>query len=153
MLIKNLDDTLVNGSIGTVMGFYTQAESNALEVTPSGIAPGTIYKELKELEEAEADVIPDIKPDVKSKADKNRYPLVRFLQRDGGFRTYLTTPESWKNELPNGEIVASRSQIVSISKDIEALLPCRSSPFLLTSFSLFEFARSLLFSLGQVSML
>lgn len=46
-------------------------------------------------------------------ANLPKYPVVRFILPNGGYRTEHMTPEVWKNELPNGEILASRTQIVS----------------------------------------
>lgn len=130
MLIKNLDETLVNGSIGTVLGFYTAQEVAAMQ--QSDIDPDAIYQEgkdadvliksaLSKFEDDLSNIKPnprsDIKPDLKSsvvKRNQKTYPLVRFISaQSGGFRRIHVIPESWKNEHSSGEIIASRSQIVS----------------------------------------
>lgn len=124
MLIKNLDETLVNGSIGTVKGFYTAQEVAAMQHNID-INADSIYQEGKDADalmkvastSKEEDVKPDIKPDVNAIAKKPQktYPLVRFIApQSGGFREFHCVPESWKNEQPDGTVVASRSQVVSV---------------------------------------
>lgn len=103
MLIKNMDDTLVNGSIGKVLRFAdVEAESDlALEKN------GEAKKFGKE---------PPKKPSGKI------YPVVEFLQPGGHKRTVIVQPESWKVELPSGEVQVSRTQVNGLS-----LLPPHSS--------------------------
>jgi len=84
MLIKNMDDTLVNGSIGRVIGF----------------SDGTPYKDESNPE----------KGVVKKKAG-TLYPIVSFSIPGGYLKEVLITPEVFKVELPNGEVQASRSQV------------------------------------------
>nr|POF14089.1 atp-dependent dna helicase pif1 [Quercus suber] len=99
MLIKNVDDSLVNGSPGRVLGFmdettfdrYHESDSNA----DSG-DPGEGYEE-----KARSRVITTSK----------QYPVVRFTIADGTTRDLLCQPETWKVELPNGEVQASRMQV------------------------------------------
>ena len=40
-----------------------------------------------------------------------KWPLVSFLQPDGSERHLLCQPETWKIELPNGEVQAQRQQV------------------------------------------
>lgn len=40
-----------------------------------------------------------------------KWPLVRFTLPDGSGRTLLCQPETWKIELPNGEVQAQRQQV------------------------------------------
>lgn len=111
MLIKNIDETLVNGSLGTVMAFMDEKTFD-------------IYHE--DEEEFQAAESMDVnhedmsQPRKKLKALLNkdlvadtagRWPLVRFAMSDGTSRDLLCQPEMWKIELPNGEVQASRSQI------------------------------------------
>ena len=60
-----------------------------------------------------------------------KWPLVRFHLPNGQTRDYLARPESWKTELPNGEVQASRTQVplilawaMSIHKSQGQTLPC-----------------------------
>lgn len=103
MLVKNMDDTLVNGSLGKVIGFMTEPMFN-------------IYKE------NEAELLNGDGPsEAAMKTEQMKmglglnttqvYPLVRFANADGTTRDLLTKREEWKVELPNGEVQASRSQI------------------------------------------
>lgn len=109
MLIKNLDETLVNGSLGTVIGFSTES---AFEI--SGGAFGS--------EDAPGD--DDVDPLVKRRLaafgreldkgagpDKKKYPLVQFHAVDGSARIMLCVSEPWKVETPTGEVQASREQL------------------------------------------
>lgn len=119
MLIKNLDETLVNGSIGTVKGFYTTQEVAAMQHNID-INADSIYQEGKDADalmkaastSKEEDVV---NPSAVAKKPQKTYPLVRFIApQSGGFREFHCVPESWKNELPDGTVVASRSQVVSV---------------------------------------
>jgi ATP-dependent DNA helicase PIF1 len=40
-----------------------------------------------------------------------KWPLVSFMQPDGSERHLLCQPETWKIELPNGEVQAQRQQV------------------------------------------
>ena len=89
MLIKNVDETLVNGTIGVVKEF----------VHPSA------YK----------DDITGVNADDKEKAKKKQpsgilYPVVSF-KCPGYTKDVMVTPEAFKVELPNGELVAQRQQV------------------------------------------
>jgi ATP-dependent DNA helicase PIF1 len=96
MLIKNTDDTLVNGSLGRVIKFET-ARSHAGGTT-------------------------DDKEDAKKKVkDERVYPIVRF-ERKGLIREVIVMPETWKSELPSGEIQASRTQARSFRSCMLSLL-------------------------------
>jgi len=103
MLVKNMDDTLVNGSLGKVIGFMTETMF-------------TIYKENEEeLLNGDGPSEAAMKTEqAKMTLGLNSaqvYPLVRFANPDGTTRDLLTKREDWKVELPNGEVQASRSQI------------------------------------------
>ena len=111
MLIKNIDDTLVNGSVGKVIAFMDEKtfdiyhededEFQAVEKMDQDDEEMTISrKKLKAL------INKDVAGDTSQK-----WPLVRFQIADGTSRDLLCQRESWKIELPNGEIQASRSQI------------------------------------------
>lgn len=92
MLIKNMDDTLVNGSIGKVVRFA--------DVEVEGDIALEKNNEMKKLGKE-----PPKKPSGKI------YPVVEFLQPGGYRRTVMVLPESWKVELPSGEVQVSRTQV------------------------------------------
>ena len=111
MLIKNIDETLVNGSLGKIIAFMDEKTFD-------------FYHE----DEEEFQAIENMDPNdegmtrarlrLKDKMNKDavantsqKWPLVRFHIADGTTRDLLCQHESWKIELPNGDIQASRSQI------------------------------------------
>ncbi len=105
MLIKNMDETLVNGSLGTVEGFMT--ESTFGLGGGDGCGSGD-------------DADPDVKKRIKAFSrqlessggqENKKYPLVRFHAVDGSQRVLLCVPEEWKVELPTGEVQACRKQL------------------------------------------
>lgn len=94
MLIKNVDDTLVNGSMGRIVRFVDQAtysKEQGQDVTVLGGNSG-------------------MKKPV-STVGGTRYPLVEFLLPNGSMRPCLVMPEVWKVELPDGEVQVSRTQL------------------------------------------
>lgn len=110
MLIKNMDETLVNGSLGKVVAFMDE---------------GTFDYYHKHEEEFHGDsgdesVAARARKKIKGMAyDPKKgpistarlWPLVSFIQPDGTERHLLCQPESWKIELPNGEVQAQRQQV------------------------------------------
>jgi ATP-dependent DNA helicase PIF1 len=106
MLIKNMDETLVNGSLGTVTGFMTE---NTFELTGGIEDDGSdvetdskIKKRIKAFSKA---------LDSSATSDAGQYPMVKFHAVDGTERILLCVPEEWKVELPNGDVQASRKQL------------------------------------------
>lgn len=108
MLIKNLDETLVNGSLGTVIGFSTET---AFEISGGAYEDGY---------ENGDDVDPKVKKRLAAFSrqlsenagpDKKKYPLVQFHAVDGSARIMLCCSEPWKVETPTGEVQASREQL------------------------------------------
>jgi ATP-dependent DNA helicase PIF1 len=104
MLIKNLDETLVNGSLGRVHSFMTEQRfadwnENEDSLVENGVKP---YDE-----EARARQ----KAEILGLDTQRVYPVVCFSLLDGTFRRLLCKPESWRLELPNGEVQASREQV------------------------------------------
>jgi len=105
MLIKNVDETLVNGSMGRVVRFVDPAIYNTefdidgafgeSGVIGAGPPVGTAAK----------------KGGASAASMVKLYPVVEFLLSTGGRRTCLVLPEVWKVELPNGEVQVSRSQV------------------------------------------
>ena len=93
MLIKNIDDTLVNGSMGRIVKF----------VNPTQHAS-----------ETEAEVPKDNKkPALSSGSGGVDWPVVEFTipGTHGYTREVMIQLETWKVELPSGEIQVSRTQV------------------------------------------
>ncbi|KAK7051327.1 golgi uridine diphosphate-N-acetylglucosamine transporter [Paramarasmius palmivorus] len=91
ILIKDLDETLINGSVGRVVRFCDPA-----------------------LYSTENMPVPKEKTGLKSKGSTTkvgtRYPVIDF-EVPNGTRKMLVVPEVFKVTLPNGAIQASRTQI------------------------------------------
>lgn len=108
MLIKNVDESLVNGSIGKVIGFMDEQRFDSYTATDdeTGRSPGgTIATQSNENEDgAKRRMLQGI-------TTARQWPVVRFTITDGTTRDLLCQPESWKVELPNGEVQASRQQV------------------------------------------
>ncbi|TGJ88380.1 hypothetical protein E0Z10_g274 [Xylaria hypoxylon] len=107
MLIKNMDDTLVNGSLGKVMGFMSEATFENWAMNDHGTGSddemgfdGGSKKKIKAFSR-----------DPESVKDLREYPVVRFTATDGSHRSILCILEDWKVELPTGEVQASRKQL------------------------------------------
>lgn len=105
MLIKNMDDTLVNGSLGTVINFMTEA---TFEIRGGGDGYGSdVETETKRRIRALTNALSE-----GARGEQNKeYPLVRFHAVDGTQRDLLCVPEVWTVELPTGEVQASRKQL------------------------------------------
>lgn len=111
MLIKNIDESLVNGSLGRVVGFmderqfdsYTNNEDD-YAANPDGTIASTMEAEMNGQDLMKKRVVESI-------TTARKWPVVRFMITDGTTRDLLCQPESWKVELPNGEVQASRNQI------------------------------------------
>lgn len=110
MLIKNMEDSLVNGSLGKIVAFMDETtfdyyRTNEDEFTGDGNGSGDdstsqARKKIRALAQKDGGV-----------STSRKWPLVCFTQPDGTERHLLCQPESWKIELPNGEIQAQRSQV------------------------------------------
>jgi len=109
MLIKNFDETLVNGSLGKIIGFMSENQFDN-------------YQEREDFQSTQGgSLIDDDIPIAKSKSkltvdlegtgSASRFPVVRFAISDGTTRDYLCKREQWSVEQPGGEVQASRSQI------------------------------------------
>ncbi|KAF9877347.1 mitochondrial dna helicase [Colletotrichum karsti] len=106
MLIKNMDETLVNGSLGKVIAFMTEGSfenwhgadiGSDGEMDPDDKAKKKIKAFSREVEEATG--------------SSGEFPVVEFSAVDGSTRTILCIPEDWKVELPDGTVQASRNQL------------------------------------------
>ncbi|PIL25209.1 hypothetical protein GSI_13098 [Ganoderma sinense ZZ0214-1] len=94
MLIKNLDDTLVNGTMGKVLRFVDPSAPLENEDDILGGKPVSKGK--------------DAKP---SLGMRTLLPVVEFLQPGGARRTMIVSADTWKVELPSGEVQVSRVQL------------------------------------------
>ena len=108
MLIKNVDETLVNGSMGRVVRFV-DPEVYGTDLDGEGAAgeygvPGPAIGSGPSVGTAK-------KKAVASAGLVKLYPVVEFLGSNGSKRTCLVLPETWKVELPNGDVQVSRSQV------------------------------------------
>lgn len=111
MLIKNMEDSLVNGSIGRVVAFMDESTFDYYRDNEGDFAGGDgnasddeglarARKKLKPMAHKEGGV-----------TVTRKWPLVCFVQPDGTERHLLCQPEAWKIELPNGEVQAQRQQV------------------------------------------
>jgi hypothetical protein len=95
MLIKNMDDLNVNGSMGTIVDFVDPKDfvTNPDPYTVTSTKPSS-KAEGKETKSSAALAI--------------KYPVVEFPSPK---RRILIQPETWKVELPDGEVQVSRTQV------------------------------------------
>lgn len=110
MLIKNMEDTLVNGSIGRVVAFMDETTFDCYKEDESIYGAGGDNDE----EDAALRARKRLKPLAHKEAGvtvTRKWPLVSFIQPDGTERHLLCQPETWKIELPNGEVQAQRQQV------------------------------------------
>lgn len=111
MLIKNIDDTLVNGSIGKVIAFMDEKMFDIYHDDEDEFqAVETMDLKDEEMSESRKKLKAMINKDLAGDTSR-KWPLVRFAVADGTSRDLLCQRESWKIELPNGEVQASRSQV------------------------------------------
>jgi ATP-dependent DNA helicase PIF1 len=112
MLIKNIDDNLVNGSLGRVIAFMSEKTFEIYDDDPD------ILDAERDEEKEMGITFRQARNKLKSMMNKDlvadtakEYPLVRFTMPDGTSRDLLCQPEDWKVELPNGEVQAQRRQL------------------------------------------
>jgi ATP-dependent DNA helicase PIF1 len=133
MLIKNMDDMLVNGSLGKVIGFMNESvyakyrEDQLREQLGSGDASDGDWEPTSKGGRRLDESYPDNSLGITSLRERKnkrveefgdaigdmskKWPLVRFTMPDGTIKDMLIMTETWKIELPNGEIQAQRSQV------------------------------------------
>ncbi|KAL1961677.1 hypothetical protein VTN77DRAFT_1315 [Rasamsonia byssochlamydoides] len=113
MLIKNMEDTLVNGSLGRVVAFMDETTFDYYRTHEDDYIADA--GDLSDEEKANR-----TRKRIRALAHKEKeggistsrkWPLVCFVQPDGTERHLLCQPETWKIELPNGEVQAQRQQI------------------------------------------
>lgn len=107
MLIKNMDETLVNGSLGKVTGFMNELQFGSYMSDPDARDEPVYQHEPVNAEQARMRATYELLMGSTSEI----WPVVRFAIADGTTRDLLCTREVWKTELPNGEIQASRAQV------------------------------------------
>ena len=112
MLIKNIDETLVNGSVGIVVAFESPlAFAREFELSKErGQGDGA------ERSHSDVSFVGDALSGQAAKAlsleeAKKKRPVVNFNSPGGFLRRVMLEPETWKVELPSGEIQASRIQV------------------------------------------
>ena len=113
MLIKNMEGPLVNGSLGKVTAFMDETTFDC-------------YSKNEEDFTGESGFLSDEERSIRAKkklklmsyngkeggiTTSRKWPLVCFVQQDGTERHILCQPETWKIELPNGEVQAQRQQV------------------------------------------
>lgn len=104
MLIKNIDENLVNGSMGRVVRFCDPATySSEVEQDVGGPKPAS--SSASEL--------------AKTTRMTQLLPVVQFAMPNGLQKEMLVTPESFKVELPNGEVQACRTQVSRIQNQTD----------------------------------
>lgn len=101
MLIKKVDDTLVNGSLGKVINFMSKAMFDARKAN---------NQLLRSVNQADTRSKPSSQnPEPTGRF--NEYPVVQFIRADETGRILHCTPELWKVESPTGEVRAARRQL------------------------------------------
>ena len=105
MLIKNLDESLVNGSLGKVIGF---SDEKTFDMSNGGEDDGiddSMAKAKRKLLQTYGH------NETGSTSSGQQFPVVQFISTGGFPRVILCQPEEWKVELPNGDIQAKRTQL------------------------------------------
>ena len=111
MLIKNIDDTLVNGSVGKVVAFMDEKTFDIYHEDEDEFqAAETLELNDEEMTASRKKLKAMIDKDLAGSTSQ-KWPLVRFAIADGSSRDLLCQQESWKIELPSGEVQASRMQV------------------------------------------
>jgi ATP-dependent DNA helicase PIF1 len=115
MLIKNMDDGLVNGSLGKVVAFMSQTTFDIYEKDPDILSDDIPTEDLDARQrEARLSIAQRFSREQAGNTlpDTGKLlPLVQFSVADGTSRQLLVQPEEWKIELPSGEVQARRQQL------------------------------------------
>ncbi|CAD0081594.1 unnamed protein product [Aureobasidium vineae] len=114
MLIKNIDESLVNGSLGKIIGFMNEIQFDSYNNNEEAFMAtqgGTLKDEnaiggLDKKKTARERLMDNLLG-----STTQIWPVVRFTLADGTTRDLLCQRETWKIELPDGEVQASRAQI------------------------------------------
>lgn len=113
MLIKNIDESLVNGSLGKVIGFMSETTFDAYHENEDSFTAtqgGTLADGADDLGKKQERARGRIMENLLGSTSQT-WPVVRFTISDGTTRDLLCQRELWKVELPDGEVQASRSQV------------------------------------------
>jgi ATP-dependent DNA helicase PIF1 len=110
MLIKNMEDQLVNGSIGKVVAFMSEDYFDSYKENDKDFGAPTTGSDDERVDRARKKLKPMAMTDNPASMAR-KWPLVSFMQPDGTERHLLCQPETWKIELPNGEVQAQRQQV------------------------------------------
>ncbi|BEI91501.1 uncharacterized protein CcaverHIS019_0403210 [Cutaneotrichosporon cavernicola] len=111
MLIKNIDETLVNGSMGRVLGF---CEKIAFVTDTNGRwREGGVREDIQSRDGHDDEQKEKMlsKYDAQVSSSTAKFPVVRFSTPGGGVRDMFVEYDQFKNELPNGEVQVSRAQL------------------------------------------
>lgn len=111
MLIKNIDETLVNGSMGRVIGFCHKVEyvtDTSGRWRQRGVEEDIEGREGHDDEQKEK-LLAKFRSQITSGG--RPFPVVRFSIPGGGYRDMFVEYDQFKTELPNGEVQVSRSQL------------------------------------------
>jgi ATP-dependent DNA helicase PIF1 len=115
MLIKNMDDGLVNGSLGKVIAFMSKSTFEIYEKNPEvfdeGISTDDLDDSQREARHKFKHKLSWEQPGSALPETTGLLPLVKFSVADGTTRDLLVQHEDWKVELPNGEVQAQRHQL------------------------------------------
>jgi len=107
MLIKNVDESLVNGSMGRVLRFVdpaiygTEADHELMAGERGGVLGASSTAGAGSASSKKSASI----------GNNKGYPVVEFILPNGSKRRMLVMPELWKVELPSGEVQVSRLQV------------------------------------------
>lgn len=113
MLIKNIDETLVNGSMGSVIGFcyrpLYETDISGIWIDPEVKLQMMDEEDRNKQEKANVAIVGKMVPGAKP------FPVVRF-KVPGGVRDMIIETEVFKTELPNGEVQVQRQQVSQIPR-------------------------------------
>ena len=110
MLIKNMEDSLVNGSIGKVVAFMSEDYFDLYRQNDKDFDTEKVGSDDEQAMRAHKKLKPMAMKEAPASMAR-KWPLVSFIQPDGSERHLLCQPETWKIELPNGEVQAQRQQV------------------------------------------
>jgi ATP-dependent DNA helicase PIF1 len=110
MLIKNMEESLVNGSIGRVVAFMSEEYFDSYRENDKDFAEDATASDEERAMRAKKKLKPMGYKEGPASTTR-KWPLVCFMQPDGSERHLLCQPETWKIELPNGEVQAQRQQV------------------------------------------
>ena len=114
MLIKNIDGQLVNGSLGIVQSFMDEGTFFTYKDDEPAflLAHASDGGDDDEGKKAARDKIREARFKNSANGEPRRlWPMVRFNLPDGTSRSMLCSPDEWKTEAQNGEVLAKRVQV------------------------------------------